>query len=369
MLWVFGFGDGADWGALWPASAVIWQFGNLVPLALTIPADYLAVAGIDPEAASFTLSLAPLAFAAFTAIFAARSGARALAGGRLDHRASSRARRRSRCCARGVALTSASGVASVELWQAILFPTLVFAVPALVAAVVTEWCEAGSGAISRLRDRVEAAAHGWGAVPGLVARGAAVVVVGLVGLGALLIAVALVLRGGEVIALYEAAHLDVLGATVVTLAQLAYLPTVVVWGLAFVAGPGFALGEGTSVSPAGTQVGVSFPASRSSGSCPNRPPPGCCCSHSSPSPSARSRGGSHARGWPPRSHPSSLVPRPRALTPHPPSRRSGRMPSPRPPAPRRWRGCSPSRPPLASRSRRRSTRRHSATQSPSARAW
>ena len=93
-------------------------------------------------------------------------------------------------------------------------------------------------------------------VPGLIARGSAVVVVGLVGLGALITAVALILRGGEVIALYEAAHLELLGATVVTLAQLAYLPTVVVWGLAFVAGPGFALGEGTSVSPAGTQVGV-----------------------------------------------------------------------------------------------------------------
>ena len=74
LLWVFGLGVTADWGALWPASAVIWQFGNLVPLAVTIPAEYVAATGIDPDAASFTLSLAPLAFATFTAIFAARSG-------------------------------------------------------------------------------------------------------------------------------------------------------------------------------------------------------------------------------------------------------------------------------------------------------
>ena len=72
----------------------------------------------------------------------------------------------------------------------------------------------------------------------------------------MLVTVALVLRGGQIIALYEAAHLDVLGATMVTLAQLAYLPTLVVWGLAFIAGPGFAVGAGTSVAPAGTQVGV-----------------------------------------------------------------------------------------------------------------
>ncbi len=76
------------------------------------------------------------------------------------------------------------------------------------------------------------------------------------GLGALAVAVSLVLGGGEVIALFEAGHMDALGATVITLAQLAYLPTLVVWALSFVAGPGFALGVGTAVSPAGTQLGI-----------------------------------------------------------------------------------------------------------------
>lgn len=255
LLWIFGFGDAADWAALWPVSAVIWQFGNLTPLQVTIPADYLAVTGIDPDAASFTLSLAPLAFATFTAIFAARSGTRASRAdawitGVMAGSAAFAA------LALVLALTSVNPVAEPAVWQAVLFPTLVFALPSLTAAVVTEWREADRGWIARVRDRVEEAPRGWGAAPGLVARGAAIVVAGLVGLGALLVAVSLVLRGDEVIALYEAAHLDVLGATLVTLAQLAYLPTIVVWGIAFVAGPGFALGEGGSVSPAGTQVGV-----------------------------------------------------------------------------------------------------------------
>ena len=77
LLWVFGFGGGADWGVLWPAGVAVWQLGNLVPLQITLPPDYLAVTGIDADAASFVLSLAPLAFAAFTALFAARSGMRA----------------------------------------------------------------------------------------------------------------------------------------------------------------------------------------------------------------------------------------------------------------------------------------------------
>jgi hypothetical protein len=255
LLWVLGLGGTADWGALWAASATVWQFGNLVPLQVTLPGDYLAAAGIDPGAASFVLSLAPLAFAAFTAIFAARSGVRAsqadawitgVITGSLVFAALTAL----------IAVSSGNEIAAVERWQAILFPAFVFAVPLLVGAVITEWREAGSGFVARSRDRVEASPHGWGEVPGLIVRGTAVAVAGLIGLGALAFAVSLLLRGGEVIALYEAAHVDALGATVVTLAQLAYLPTLAIWGMAFIAGPGFAVGTGTAVSPAGTQLGV-----------------------------------------------------------------------------------------------------------------
>ncbi len=255
LLWVFGFGGGADWGVLWHSAVSVWQLGNLVPLAITLPPDYLAATGIDAGAASFVLSLAPLAFAAFTVIFAARSGARAShADAWLTGVLTSSAV--FAILTTGAALTGANDVARAEPWQAILVPTLLFAVPAFVAAVVTEWSEAGSGAIARLRDSVEAAPHGWGEVPALVARGTAVVVVGLVGLGAAVGAVALFTRAGQIVALFQAGDVDPLGAIVITLAQLAYVPTLAVWGMSFVAGPGFAVGTGTSVSPAGTQVGV-----------------------------------------------------------------------------------------------------------------
>ncbi|MBW9119678.1 hypothetical protein JNB63_06195 [Microbacterium trichothecenolyticum] len=255
LLWVFGFGGEADWGVLWPSAVSVWQLGNLVPLAIALPPEYLAATGIDAGAASFVLSLAPLAFAGFTVIFAARSGARASHAdawltGVLTSSAVFAA------VTTGAALTGANDVARAEPWQAILVPTLLFAVPAFVAALVTEWSEAGSGAIARLRDHVEAAPHGWGEVPALVARGTAVVVVGLVGTGAAVAAVALFARAGQIVALFQAGDVDPLGAVVITLAQLAYVPTLAVWGMSFVAGPGFAVGTGTSVSPAGTQVGV-----------------------------------------------------------------------------------------------------------------
>ncbi|MDW4573533.1 DUF6350 family protein [Microbacterium sp. M3] len=255
LLWVFGFGGGADWGVLWPAGVAVWQLGNLVPLQITLPPDYLAVTGIDADAASFVLSLAPLAFAAFTAIFAARSGMRASRAdawltGVLTSTAVFAA------LATGAALTAVNPVAHAETWQAILVPTLVFALPAFAAAFVTEWSEAGTGAVARLRDRAEARPHGWSEAPALIVRGTAVVVTGLIGVGAAVAAVALFARAGQIVALFQAGDVDALGASVLTLAQLAYVPTLAVWGMSFVAGPGFAVGAGTAVSPAGTQVGV-----------------------------------------------------------------------------------------------------------------
>jgi len=254
-LWVLGFGGGADWAALWPASVTVWQLGHFVPLAITLPDAYLAVTGIDASAAAFVVSLAPSALALFTAVFAARSGARAA---------------RSGAWATGVvssgvvfavlaalaALTGGTTLAAVDLWKAILFPALVFVVPALVAALVVEWREAEDGLVARVRDRVETRAGGWGEVPGLAVRGTAVAVTGLVGIGSLALAVAVVAGGADVVALFQAGHMDVLDVVVTSLAQLAFLPALVVWALAFAAGPGFALGTASSVSPVGTQLGV-----------------------------------------------------------------------------------------------------------------
>ncbi|TQK18884.1 hypothetical protein FBY40_1373 [Microbacterium sp. SLBN-154] len=256
LLWVFGFGTDADWSALWAATASVWQLGHLVPLDITLPPIYLTAAGIDEAAASFSLSLPPLALAALTAALAARTGVRAsrseawesgLIGGIVVFTA----------LAAGIALTGVNPLAAAPLGVAIALPALVFAIPATLAALITEWREADVGLIARARDALE---HRIGE-SGLAAvsettRGVGIVVTGFIGAGAALLTVALVAHGPQVVALSQAGNVDVLGASVIALGQLAYLPTLVIWAASFIAGPGFAVGAATTVAPAGTQVGV-----------------------------------------------------------------------------------------------------------------
>ncbi|MGC5169086.1 DUF6350 family protein [Microbacterium sp. DT81.1] len=255
LVWVVALGGDADWGALWPASGSIWQLGNLVPLSITLDALYAAQTGIETDTAAFTLSLAPLAFAVFTTIFAARSGSRAAGAGAWITGVASGTLVFG-VIAAAVLLTTSNPIARPTIWQAVLLPSVVYGGAALAGAVVAAWRDGDDGPIDQLRRRLDSLPHGWGEVPGLIARGTAIALAGLVMAASAAVGVSVLLRGDEVIALYESTHLDALGATVVTLGQLAYLPTLVVWALAWLAGPGFAIGVGTAVSPAGTQLGV-----------------------------------------------------------------------------------------------------------------
>lgn len=254
LLWVVGFGATADWASLWPASAALWQAGHLVPLAIQLPEDYLLASGIDLGASSFVLSLAPLVFALFTAGFAARSGGRAAAAGTPVTGVATGAVVFS-VIATGVALTSTAPLLGVELWQAIAFPALVFVVPCLLGAAIGAWRERVEP-LASLRARVERLHDGWQMVPDLIVRGTAVALAGLSAIGGVVLALAVLIGGAQIVALFQAGNVDLVGATVIALGQLVYLPTLVVWALSFAAGPGFALGTGTAVSPAGTQLGV-----------------------------------------------------------------------------------------------------------------
>ncbi|MFJ4037543.1 DUF6350 family protein [Microbacterium sp. NPDC090007] len=254
LLWVFGMGD-PQWDALWPTSAAIWHLGHFVPVTVTLPDTYLAATGIDPSFGTIVLSLAPAGFAAFTALFAARSGSRAAEAGAAVTGWLSGSIVFAALAAL-VGLTANAPLVSAELWPSIVLPALLFLVPSLVGAVVGAWRVGDDGPIDALRARIQRMPRAWSVVPELVSRGVALTTLGLVAVGAVVVVAGIVARSTQVIGLYQASNADVIGATVIALGQLAYLPTLVLWAIAFAAGPGFALGADTAVTPAATQVGA-----------------------------------------------------------------------------------------------------------------
>lgn len=254
LLWTLAFGITADWGALWPLTGTLWEFGHGVPLAVTIPDELLVALAIPPQAASFAVSITPLAFLLFTLLFAARSGGRAATAGAWLLGALSGTVVFALISA-GVALTARLDAVQTPLPLAILLPAAVYLVGALCGGVRIAWEEGDGGILDRLHDRLDAR-EDWAPVVPAIVRGTAFTLVAVVGASALALAVITLFRGGEVVALFQAARVDALGATVMTLAQLVYLPTLIVWTASWLAGPGFAVGVGTAVSPAGTQLGV-----------------------------------------------------------------------------------------------------------------
>ena len=75
------------------------------------------------------------------------------------------------------------------------------------------------------------------------------------GLSALLLAVTFGLRWAEMAAVYQRLDAGIVGGSALTLAQLGFLPNLVVWTLSWASGAGFALGSGSTISPLTTSAG------------------------------------------------------------------------------------------------------------------
>lgn len=86
---------------------------------------------------------------------------------------------------------------------------------------------------------------------GPAARGAAL----LVGFGAIGVLVLVAANLTRVVGLYGDVGAGWVGGVVLTLGQLCYLPTLAMWAVSFAAGPGFGLGEGSSITWTQAQPG------------------------------------------------------------------------------------------------------------------
>ena len=91
------------------------------------------------------------------------------------------------------------------------------------------------------------------AVPAL--RIGSSVIVFLLMISSFLLMLALILGWVEVLRLYQSLSLSFLGGIMLTLGQLAILPNLIIYGLAWITGAGFSIGAGSIVSPLVSQLG------------------------------------------------------------------------------------------------------------------
>lgn len=269
FLWAFQYGLQLDWTVFWRASVDVWIVGHGGDVLLTLDPVTAIIVGFEGAGTPFVVSIAALGFALLTVALGMRAGRR-IAETPFARLGAAVALLTFAALALGVTVSALHRFARPSIWQGALFPTLVFGLGLFIGIAVTRRrlermpVERGQGsrkpaAAPAQAGRIRRWWHGQPVeqravlVQGL--RGGAAAAAGLVGVASVLLALLIVVNYGQVIALYEGVHAEVLGGIALTLGQLAFLPNLVVWAAAWLVGPGFAIGAGSSVGPLGTSLG------------------------------------------------------------------------------------------------------------------
>lgn len=246
LVWALDDGFATDIVLYWRASADIWFLGHGVPLAFSLDEALAASLGLTATQTSFVVSVAPLGPAILTFWWGFRMGRRELV---IEHPVvvwfvaiSTHA-----LLALALHVSSRHEMATTDLLVAVVQPTLFLAGGLVIAQWTTEW-SVGRRALTEMVPE-----GAWSVLrAGATAGSAAVVIV--MGVSGVVVAGLMVANYAEIISLYQALQPGVVGVVALSIAQLAVLPTLVVWAGSWLMGPGFSLGSGAVFSPLGTDV-------------------------------------------------------------------------------------------------------------------
>ncbi len=259
LVWAVQFGFGADWTVVWRVAADVWLLGHGVDITFTLDPGLVAALNLPGAELPVTVTVALLGFALLTLLLAVRAGRRILEAGHPITGAITAGIVFAGGSA-AVVLLSLFDAARASIVQGVIFPTLTFGfglVFGMVSAALRVSREEGrqrrfTRAVRRLVDLVPE--RGAVGIDGAV-RGGLGAVAGLIAVAAVVTALALAVSFTKLIALYETLHTGVLGGSTLTVAQFAVLPNAVIWTAAWLIGPGYAVGTGSSVSLFGTSLG------------------------------------------------------------------------------------------------------------------
>lgn len=261
IVWAAQFGFAPDWLIFWRGSVDVWLLGHGVDVTFTLDPSTAAALGLEGAERPVVVTLALLGFAVLTLLLGVRAGGRIAESGhpRLGGLTAVGV---VAALSLGVTLTVLHPMARPSIWQGALLPALVFAI-GLGLGLLRARRELGPPGDGRQATGVEGALRAAAlrippttrAVLAAGLRAGAGAMTMVLAVSAVAVTARLVFGYAEIIRLYEALHTEVVGGIAVTALQLALLPDLVLWAAAWFAGPGFALGTGSQVSPLGTAVG------------------------------------------------------------------------------------------------------------------
>ncbi|MFC8302836.1 DUF6350 family protein [Specibacter sp. NPDC057265] len=251
--WFAGGFAAADGSAIASLAGQIWLLGHGVPLSVTLASG---PSSATVEVGSYTLL--PLGLLLIPFFLSWRSGRRLARASYTDQLWQP-------LCAAAL-VYGAAGLATAFVCSApgveapLLAGMLVPLIPAVAGLIVGSRLEAGSW--SRLiglsaadwiaktsQDQRWAGSYAWA-----VLRSAFVAAVAALSLSALLLTVNLLARWNDIVAVYQALRPGPVGGAALTLGQLAYMPNLAIWAMAWAGGDGFSVGAGSTVTPLATAV-------------------------------------------------------------------------------------------------------------------
>jgi len=256
LVWLVEQTNGSTFDTIIQTTARIWLNAQGVPIHISAG----KVAGLQvPE---YIFDLIPLGFALLIGWSMFRAGRRlsgesylgyAWAGAILGY------------LALATALTAAAYTKAIYVldWQGVFIPTGLFSALVIIGSVVGEPWYVEDQNPGQLRDRFKeffvknTARLPWALKPlvGPALRAGTAVVLALSAVSSIIVSMLLALNWVEVIRLYQSLQLSLLGTITVSAGQLALMPNVIALSNAWLTGVGFSLGEGSMVSPLGTELG------------------------------------------------------------------------------------------------------------------
>lgn len=249
LLWAVHFGLALGLDVVFRAAADVWLVGHGVDLTVQLDPITAARTGVAGAEAPFEITICLLGFALLSVLFGRRIGRRAAAAGSPVIGALA-AVVVSGAIGFAAAAAAQHPAASPTGWQAVLLPAAITGAGVAIGALADP--EVRDRLVDRLPPAVpdtaiELAARAW-----RIGTGAAFTVLGV---AAVIVCWSIASGYATIAGLYQALGAGVDGGIAITVVELAALPNLVVWAAAWLLGPGFALGTGSQVTPAGTLLG------------------------------------------------------------------------------------------------------------------